>query len=286
MSHLGLTYAAITPARDEEQNLARLAACMTAQTVTPAQWVIVENGSRDGTLALARGLAAEHAWITVLRTEPGGAYDRTSPYMRAFHAGLERLGDAADLVVKLDADVSMEPGYFEGVLAEFAGDPTLGIASGTLLEKRDGEWREIVLLADHCWGPTRTYRRACLEAVLPLDDGVNYASVDETQAHLAGFRTATLRHLPFHHHRPEGVREGAAWRNWFHMGVAAHHMGYRPSYLLARCAFRMLRDRAAPALLAGYLSAALQGRPQHADVRVIATLRDNQRARRFFRAVH
>jgi glycosyltransferase involved in cell wall biosynthesis len=275
-----LTYAAVTPARDEEENLRRLAACMLAQRVQPCAWVIAENGSTDATAELAQRLAAAHPWITVISTPAADSYDRTSPYMRAFHAGVDALGGAGDVVVKLDADVSLGPDFFKGVLAAFASDPQLGIASGTLFELRGGQWRETILLGAHCWGPTRAYRRSCLDLVLPLDDGIGYASLDEMQAHLAGFRTRTLTHLPFRHHRPEGAGEGSRWRSWSSQGSAAHYTRYRPSYLLARSAYRMRRDPAALGLVTGYLASAMRRAPRHRDERVIEALRDQQRARR------
>lgn len=280
-----LSYAAVTPARDEELNLARLGLSLAAQTVLPERWVIVENGSSDLTLRIARALAATHDWIRVVQTEPGSGYDRTSPYMRAFHAGVDALEGAGDLVVKLDADVSMDPDYFAGLVRAFAADLSLGIASGTLTEERDGAWREWVLLGDHCWGPTRTYRRSCLDVVLPLDDGINYAAIDETKAHLAGYTTRTLTGLPFRHHRPEGAGEGSMWRNWLGQGEAAHYMHYRPSYVLARCAYRLRADRAAAGLLVGYVAALVRRRPQCRDERVVRALRDRQRARRFLPTV-
>ena len=53
-----LTYAIITPARNERENLTRLAESVTAQRVLPACWVIVDDGSDDGmeiVAARARG---------------------------------------------------------------------------------------------------------------------------------------------------------------------------------------------------------------------------------------
>ena len=157
----GLAYCAVTPARNEEDNLRRLAAVMLAQQVRPVAWVIVENGSVDGTLDIARELERAHPWVRVLRTQPSDGYDRTSAYMNAFHGGVDELDGAGDVVVKLDADVSFEADYFAGLVEAFEQDPLLGIASGTLFEERGGRWREIVLLGDHCWGPTRAYRRSC-----------------------------------------------------------------------------------------------------------------------------
>jgi hypothetical protein len=115
--------------------------------------------------------------------------------------------------------------------------------------------------------------------VLPLDDGIGYASIDEVKAHLAGFRTATLRSLPFRHHRPEGAGEGTPWRSWSEQGVAAHYTGYRLSYLAARSFYRAVREPASLGLLSGYLGAALRRGPRYEDDEVIAALRRSQRAR-------
>ena len=54
---------------------------------------------------------------------------RGGAIVRAFHAGLEALAGEADVVANLDADVSFEPDFFARLLAAFAGDPRLGIAS-------------------------------------------------------------------------------------------------------------------------------------------------------------
>ena len=280
-----LTYAAVTPARDEADHLPRLAAAMLAQDVTPLRWVIVENGSSDSTFELAGSLAAQYDWIQVIRTASSERYDRTSPYMRAWHAGVDALDGSGDLVVKLDADVSFEPGYFAGVLDAFELDPGLGIASGTCLEEHRGEWREWVLLGDHCWGPTRTYRRKCLEEILPLDEGIGYASIDETKARLAGYETRTLRDLSFRHHRPEGSGEGGRWRNWVEQGKAAHYTRYRLSYLLARCLYRAVSDPPAVGLLAGYLGASMRRTRRCRDDVVVSAIRDSQRMRNFLAVV-
>lgn len=278
-----LTYAAVTPARDEAGNLPRLAGALLAQTARPVRWAIVENGSSDRTAELARALAAEHDWIELLQTEGARGYDRTSPYIRAWHAGLEALAGAGDVVVKLDADVSFESDYFEQLLAAFEGDPALGIASGSCHEWRDGAWRAWVLLGDHVWGPTRAYRRACLELVLPLDDGLGYAVVDVTKAALGGYRARCLHDLPFRHHRPEGEGEGSRWHAWLREGEAARYVGYRPTWLLARCAYRLRRDPAALALPLGYLRAALRHAPRLDDPVVRSALRERQRLRRGLR---
>src|SRR5215218_10255416 len=62
-SGVSMRYSVVTPARDEEDNLRRLAAALTAQTAAPLEWLIVDDGSTDATPTLVAALAAEHPWI-------------------------------------------------------------------------------------------------------------------------------------------------------------------------------------------------------------------------------
>ena len=74
------------------------------------------------TLEVARALADGTPWVRVVQTAPASAYERTSAYMRAFHAGVDTLDGLGDLVVKLDAEhVHEDPEYFAGLSTAFAG---------------------------------------------------------------------------------------------------------------------------------------------------------------------
>ena len=63
-----LTYAIVTPARNERDNLKRLADSIIAQDHRPVTWIIVDDGSDDGMDAVARELALSHDWISVTGT--------------------------------------------------------------------------------------------------------------------------------------------------------------------------------------------------------------------------
>ena len=60
------TYAVVTPVRDETEHFARTAESIIAQTHRPQQWVIVDDGSTDGTREIAERYAAAHDWIDVV----------------------------------------------------------------------------------------------------------------------------------------------------------------------------------------------------------------------------
>jgi poly-beta-1,6-N-acetyl-D-glucosamine synthase len=274
-----LSYAVITPARNEATNLVPLARCLAAQTVLPTRWMIVDNGSTDRTAEVAGRLAREHEWIrqTAAPGEPGAV--RGGPIVRSFAAGLAALDDIApDVVVKLDADLTMAAGYFDGLLTAFAADRQLGIASGICHEQENGSWRPLYGTRSHVWGACRAYRRECLRDVLPLEERQGWDEIDALKAQLRGWRVGTLFELPFYHHRPEGDRDGARAR-WADQGDTAHYMGYRPSYLFLRTVFQARHDPHALGMLWGYGRAAVQRAPRLADEHARAYLREQQRLR-------
>jgi glycosyltransferase involved in cell wall biosynthesis len=251
-----------------------------AQTVTPMAWLVVDNGSTDGTAAYVQELARAHPWIRLVHSEPVEGLVRGAPIVRAFHRGLEALEGRPDVVVKLDADVSMEPDYFERILLEFESNPTIGIASGGGHElDEDGVWRLRPVAPVQAWGANRAYRWECLQAVLPLEEAMGWDGIDQVKADAHGYWTGTIATIPFKHHRFEGERDGDPRAGWAAQGRASHYMGYRFSYLLLRAAHHSRRDRAALALLRGYVGAALSRSPQCTDVELRKRLRRQQRLR-------
>ena len=279
MTHT-LTYAAITPARDEAANLPSLAGALAAQGTRPTVWIVVENGSTDGTTAVVQELVAEHEWVRGVEAPVDDApLVRGGTVTRAFHLGLEALRDSVDVVVKLDADVTFEPSYFDRLLGAFELDPALGIASGTCLELERGVWVPRYGTGDSVWGAARAYRRECLSVVLPLEDRMGWDGIDQLKANMNGWHTRTLADLTFRHHRVEGERDGSRGRAWEAQGRASWYMGYRSWYLVARALHHARREPSALAMVGGYVRAAARREEQVGDVALRRYLRSQQRFR-------
>jgi glycosyltransferase involved in cell wall biosynthesis len=280
MSEGRLSYAAITPARDELAGIRRLAACLIDQTQRPETWIVVDNGSTDGTGVLARELARDFQWITVLEVASVGRAAPGAPVVRAFQAGLGALDELPDVVVKLDADVSFDEDYFERLIGHFASDPSLGIASGVCYERDASgrDWKPTYTTASTVRGATRAYRRECLEQVLPLTDGMGWDGTDELKAQARGWRTGQAMGLAFYHHRRVGERDGPRHLRWVAQGRGSRAMGYRLSYLTLRALFHARHDPAALAMIYGYVEAAARRAPR-ADASARAVLRERQSLR-------
>src|SRR4051812_33246256 len=125
----------VSPVRNEAAHIERVVRAVAAQTLPPARWIVLDDGSTDGTLELLRALEPEVPFLTVLESASvlEGARDRLAraAEVRAFSAALA----AADWrqythVMKLDGDIELEPDYFARLFERFAAEPSLGLAGG------------------------------------------------------------------------------------------------------------------------------------------------------------
>jgi len=274
------SYAVVTPARNEAENLRRLADALSAQRLRPSVWMIVDNGSTDGTGEVVRELMEGLPWIRTIAVPAEGELVRGGTVTRAFQAGLQALGAKDDVVVKVDADVSVPPDYFERLITAFRDTPDLGISSGICLERsQKGEWQPRFGTAENAWGAARAYRRECLEVVLPLEERMGWDGIDSLKASLHGWRTEVIDSIEFRHHRREGERDGARFRAWAAQGRAMHYMGYRWWYVGARALFRTRGERMAMAMVVGYLGSAVRREPRCPDEAVREHLRSRQTLR-------
>src|SRR6516225_872264 len=99
-----LKYALITPARDEVQCIELAIKSVTAQKIQPVKWVIVSDGSTDGTDEIVRKYSAEYPWIELVRM-PEHSERNFAGKVHAFNAGYARVEKLHyDAIASMDAD--------------------------------------------------------------------------------------------------------------------------------------------------------------------------------------
>jgi glycosyltransferase involved in cell wall biosynthesis len=269
----------VTPARNEADNLRRLAECIIGQTWRPQAWVVVDNGSTDGTQDVVRELNAAHDWIRLVSIPSDANPIRGSSSVRAFNAGVEDLVARADLVTGLDADVSFGPDYFDSLRREFLNNPSLGMAAGVCHEQEGDEWKPVHVTHPNLRGASLTYRRECLAQLLPLEARqMGWEALAIVKARTRGWETALIANLEYRHHRPTGARDHSRFSSYAEDGDTAYYMWYRPSYMVLRTIYRALsaRDLAAAGLAWGYLRSALRRMPRHPERAFRTFMQSNQ----------
>jgi glycosyltransferase involved in cell wall biosynthesis len=276
-------YVVITPVRDEAAYLPVTIDCMAAQTITPAQWVIVNDGSRDTTREIAEEAAARYPWITVVTRDDRGFRQAGVGVVNTFYDGLATVTvDDWDFLVKLDGDVDIEPDYFARCLERFAVDPRLGIAGGVFHNPMpDGSYEEEKAPHFHVRGGSKIYRRACWDDIGGLIRMTGWDAFDEVKASRLGWRTESFPDIVVRHQRFTGAAAGQ-WDNWVKNGRACFIVGYDPIFIVARAAGRLARRpglTSAAGLLTGYFGAWVQHEPRVDDAETIAYLRAQQRRR-------
>ena len=82
-------YLLISPCRDEAQYLRRTLDSVAGQSVQPAIWVVVDDGSADGTPAILEEYARRLPYLRVVRRTDRGRRQVGPGVIEAFYAGLE-----------------------------------------------------------------------------------------------------------------------------------------------------------------------------------------------------
>jgi glycosyltransferase involved in cell wall biosynthesis len=276
-------YVVVSPVRNEEMTVEETICSMLAQTIPPQRWIIVNDGSRDRTREIIEGHRRRCDWIELLDRDDRGFRALGAGVVEAFNAGFERVRNVDwEFVVKLDADLSFAPDYFESLLRRFDANPRLGMASGkTFLVQRGRrtlEWCH----DDHVRGPAKMYSRECFDAIGGLKAMRGWDMIDETVAQMLGFEVRSFLDLELLHHRPIDARQPDLLRSRFEMGRLYHHLGYHWLYHLARCLRSSIQDHPRGVggllLLAGYARAVIT-RSKRYDPEYVAFVQKRQRER-------
>jgi biofilm PGA synthesis N-glycosyltransferase PgaC len=261
--------AVVVPFLDEERLLPVLLESIAAQQRPPDRLLLVDDGSRDGSAALADAFAARYPYATALRrpARDAGADRLAGAHeLRAFAWALDLLAGDWDVVAKLDADLRLAPGTLAGMEARFRADPRLGIAGPRLLSTDEaGQDVSHRTRPEHVEGAVKFYRRECLREIGPLPPILGWDTIDEVRARMHGWRTqgGEPGEPPVVHLRPMGAHDGAlrAFRRW---GACAYAYGEHPLHVLL-IALRHARERpvaGGAAYFAGWLLAALRRAPR------------------------
>jgi poly-beta-1,6-N-acetyl-D-glucosamine synthase len=282
-----IPFVVITPVRNEEQYLEKTLRSMVQQTMRPAQWIVVNDGSTDGTAEIIDRYCSLHSWITAVHLKDArrdevavrGMRACLAKEIQAFYKGLERLNVSEwEYLAKVDGDVGFESNYFEQCLLELEADATLGIGGGMIWNVVGDQIHPEPTPLSHVRGATKIYKRSCWDAIGGVIQGAAWDTLDEVKANMLGWKTRTFSHQKVIHYRFTGAANGS-WRNAVKNGTWSFVAGYHPLYMIARCLRQLFRTPyllGSVGLLVGYLRGYLGKIPKVPDHELITYLRKQQ----------
>jgi biofilm PGA synthesis N-glycosyltransferase PgaC len=285
-----LKYVVITPARNEARFIELTLKSVTNQTVLPRKWVIVSDGSTDGTDDIVKKYMARHPWIELLRM-PERAERHFAGKVHAFNAGYAKVRDTEnDIIVSLDADISFEDDYFAFLLEKLSADEALGLV-GTPFRELSGEAYDYRFVnVEHVSGACQVFRCECFEDIggyLAVKGGsIDHIAV--ITARMKGWRTRTFTERVCLHHRAMGTAGRSLLKSRFRLGMKDYSIGNHPMWEFFRTARQMMLPPVLTgglALAAGYLWGVVRQVPRPVSPELVAFHRREQMQRlsRFIR---
>jgi glycosyltransferase involved in cell wall biosynthesis len=249
-----LTYVLITPARNEASFIELTIRSVVSQTVLPKKWVIVSDGSTDGTHEIVKEYTAKHQSIELIRM-PERKERHFAGKVYAFNAGYERCkGLTYDVIGNLDADISFDEDYFSFLLSRFAGDDCIGVA-GTPFAENGTHYDFRYASLEHVSGACQLFRRECFEQIggyVPIKGGgIDWTAV--TTARMKGWKTRTYIEKTCTHHRTVGTGSHGALISNFRYGQKNYVLGGHPLWNVIRACHMMKKK---PYIVAGAMTLA------------------------------
>ncbi|MGA9249500.1 MAG: glycosyltransferase family 2 protein, partial [Candidatus Acidiferrales bacterium] len=234
------SYVLITPARNEAEFLELTIKSVVAQTLRPVKWIIVSDGSTDGTNEIVRKYTAAHPWIELVEM-PEREERHFAGKALAVNTGYKKLVETPyDVIGNLDADVSFEPDYFAFLMDRFAENAELGVA-GTAFHEGNLSYNYEFVGVEHVSGMCQMFRRECFDAIggYPAIKSGGIDLIAVLSARAKGWETRTFVEKKFIHHRIQSGALHTGLRGRFYMGRKDYLLGNHPMWEIFRSVYQM-----------------------------------------------
>ncbi|MDO8413349.1 MAG: glycosyltransferase family A protein [Gallionellaceae bacterium] len=266
---MGNGYVIISPCRDEADYMRQTLDTVIAQSLRPARWVIVDDGSTDETPHILAEYAKRHDWIAIVTRSNRGQRAVGPGVIDAFYAGLEAIKlDDFKYICKLDLDLELPPTYFERVIEQMEAIPRLANYSGKpYLREADGRLTSERLGDENAVGQIKLYRIAAFKEIGGFVRQVSWDGIDGHMCRMKGWIALSedRADLRFIHLRQMGSSQHSIWVGRLRWGFGKYYMGSAPYFVAAVACYRMFEKPyfiGGWGILWGYLNAMFARAPR------------------------
>ena len=257
---------------------------VAAQSIPPALWIVIDDGSTDETPEILAEYAGRLPFLRVIRRLDRGGRSVGPGVVEAFYVGLEGIDlDGFDYLCKLDMDLHLPPRYFELLMQRMEAEPRLGTTSGKpyFIHPRTGRLVPELISDEMSLGASKFYRVACFREIGGFVRQVMWDGIDCHRARMLGWLANSVddEALRIIHLRPMGSSHKGIWHGRVRAGFGQYFMGTSPLYQLAVACFRLPRYPplyGSVAMLWGYFSSAARRVSRYEDLEFRRFLRHYQ----------
>ncbi len=198
-----MKFLVVTPAKNEGAFIRMTIESVIGQTLQPKLWVIVDDGSTDNTASIVQEYVEKHCWIKLIKkTTSNEVRTGGSKVVRAFYTGYEKFKDVDhDVIMKMDADLTLPKNYFHEVSREYSQNPKVGLCGGYCVIEKNGELIKEHSADFHLRGALKAYRTETFKEIGGFMETWSWDGIDGMMAMHKGWKIKILD-LPVVHHRP------------------------------------------------------------------------------------
>ncbi|OIQ99990.1 poly-beta-1,6-N-acetyl-D-glucosamine synthase [mine drainage metagenome] len=274
------SYVLISPCRNEADFMRKTLDTVIAQSIRPAKWVIVDDGSTDETPKILAEYAKQYDWIEIVTRADRGRRAVGPGVIEAFYAGYETITPSDyNYLCKLDLDLCLPQRYFEILIQRMEENSRIATCSGKAYIKENGHLVNERHGDETSLGMTKFYRISCFQEIGGFVREVMWDGIDCHCCRMKGWIACSWDDvdLRFVHLRPMGSSQQSIFSGRMRHGYGQYFMGTGLLFILASAIFRINEKPyvvGSIAILWGWIISAIQRKPRY----------DNQEFRRFIRA--
>jgi biofilm PGA synthesis N-glycosyltransferase PgaC len=283
------TFVLVSAAYNEEKNIKKTIESVIRQTALPSEWIIVSDGSSDGTDDIIKQYSSAIDFIRFFRVDRAAGHNFGSK-VRAINLGISKITvhDYAYIGI-LDTDISFGPDYFSRMLNGFTHNPNLGIAGGNIIQDINGKLERRSKSLNSVAGAVQLFRRDCFadtDGFIPMEYGGEDAAIEIT-ARMKGWKVKTFPDIEVTHYGFVGRGYGSRINARYRFGERCFSLGYHFIFELARALLHVFQKPflvGSIAEIMGFMKAKEQIGSPRLGTEVVQYLRKEQlgRLRAFF----
>ncbi len=232
----GQTYIAVTHCKNEEKTIRKCVESVLNQTIPPAVYVVIDDGSTDETPEILKSFRKR---IEIVSLEQKRARERGDHHrnllLLSCQEAVKKVSDWQYLL-SMDADEILYSDYMERIISKMREDPKLGITSGIPISKVVGGYRKIYKASHGVWNGARVYRRGCWDDIGLIPSIQGWDMWVQFEANRLGWRTRSFDNINFIEERPWG---GTTLKYWIRRGFSRKHLGYATLTHIITCLTRL-----------------------------------------------